>query len=93
MRGLALVRAAESPGAVLRLARLRRKVDLRIVPMPVPAQEGARDGVTVRGGAVVWFEVTSPVDAIVPVEDRRFAVSRASLRFTARQAEADRRSR
>ncbi|MFP8962392.1 slipin family protein [Streptomyces nanhaiensis] len=53
-----------------------RKVNLQIVTLPVPAQEGiSRDNVTVRVDAVVYFKVVDPVDAIVRVEDYRFAVS------------------
>ncbi|MFD9317611.1 slipin family protein [Streptomyces sp. NPDC060053] len=53
-----------------------RKVNMQIVTMPVPGQEGiTRDNVTVRVDAVVYFKVTSPADAVVRVEDYRFAVS------------------
>jgi regulator of protease activity HflC (stomatin/prohibitin superfamily) len=53
-----------------------RKVNLQIVTMPVPAQEGiTRDNVTVRVDAVVYFKVVNPTDALVQVEDYRFAVS------------------
>ncbi|MFF5721459.1 SPFH domain-containing protein [Streptomyces buecherae] len=53
-----------------------RKVNLQIVTLPVPAQEGiTRDNVTVRVDAVVYFKVVSPADAVVAVEDYRFAVS------------------
>ncbi|MEV6173594.1 slipin family protein [Streptomyces sp. NPDC051954] len=53
-----------------------RKVNLQIVTMPVPAQEGiTRDNVTVRVDAVVYFKVVDASDAIVQVEDYRFAVS------------------
>jgi regulator of protease activity HflC (stomatin/prohibitin superfamily) len=53
-----------------------RKVNLQIVTLPVPAQEGiTRDNVTVRVDAVVYFKVVDPTDAIVRVEDYRFAVS------------------
>ncbi|MEU1621553.1 slipin family protein [Streptomyces sp. NPDC008238] len=53
-----------------------RKVNLQIVTMPVPAQEGiTRDNVTVRVDAVVYFKVVNATDAIINVEDYRFAVS------------------
>jgi regulator of protease activity HflC (stomatin/prohibitin superfamily) len=53
-----------------------RKVNMQIVTMPVPAQEGiTRDNVTVRVDAVVYFKVVDATDAIVRVEDYRFAVS------------------
>ncbi|MEU6891230.1 slipin family protein [Streptomyces sp. NPDC046557] len=53
-----------------------RKVNMQIVTMPIPAQEGiTRDNVTVRVDAVVYFKVVDPANAIVAVEDYRFAVS------------------
>jgi regulator of protease activity HflC (stomatin/prohibitin superfamily) len=53
-----------------------RKVNMQIVTMPVPAQEGiTRDNVTVRVDAVVYFKVVDATYAIVQVEDYRFAVS------------------
>ncbi|GLF98566.1 slipin family protein [Streptomyces yaizuensis] len=53
-----------------------RKVSMQIVTMPVPAQEGiTRDNVTVRVDAVVYFRVVEPAEAIIAVEDYRFAVS------------------
>ncbi|MFW6689540.1 slipin family protein [Streptomyces sp. MAR4 CNX-425] len=53
-----------------------RKVNMQIVTLPIPAQEGiTRDNVTVRVDAVVYFKVVAPADAVVQVEDYRFAVS------------------
>ena len=70
-----------------------RKVNMQIVTMPVPAQEGiTRDNVTVRVDAVVYFKVTSPADAVVRVEDYRFAVSQmaqTSLRSIIGKSELD----
>lgn len=52
------------------------KINMQIVTMPVPAQEGiTRDNVTVRVDAVVYFKVVDPSDALVRVEDYRFAVA------------------
>ncbi|RST13050.1 slipin family protein [Streptomyces sp. WAC05374] len=52
------------------------KVNMQIVTMPVPAQEGiTRDNVTVRVDAVVYFKVVDAAAAIIRVEDYRFAVS------------------
>ncbi|MGW4822101.1 slipin family protein [Streptomyces sp. NPDC004227] len=72
--------------------RLHR-VSLQIVTMPVPAQEGiTRDNVTVRVDAVVYFKVTSPAEALVQVEDYRFAVSQmaqTSLRSIIGKSELD----
>ncbi|MET9502552.1 slipin family protein [Streptomyces sp. NPDC006622] len=70
-----------------------RKVNLQIVTMPVPAQEGiTRDNVTVRVDAVVYFRVVDPAAAIVNVEDYRFAVSQmaqTSLRSIIGKSELD----
>ncbi|MFM9371367.1 slipin family protein [Streptomyces sp. Da 82-17] len=53
-----------------------RKVNMQIVTMPVPAQEGiTRDNVTVCVDAVVYFKVVEADKAVVNVEDYRFAVS------------------
>jgi regulator of protease activity HflC (stomatin/prohibitin superfamily) len=61
-----------------------RKVNMQIVTLPVPAQDGiTKDNVTVRVDAVVYFKVLDPVQAIVGVENYRFAmlqVAQASLR-------------
>jgi regulator of protease activity HflC (stomatin/prohibitin superfamily) len=52
------------------------KVNMQIVTMPVPAQDGiTRDNVTVRVDAVIYFKVVDAADAVVQVEDYRFAVS------------------
>ena len=53
-----------------------RKVNMQIVTMPVPAQEGITcDNVTVRVDAVVYFKVVDAAAALINVEDYRFAVS------------------
>lgn len=53
-----------------------RKVNMQIVTMPVPAQEGiTRDNVTVRVDAVVYFKVVDAANALIRVEDYKFAVS------------------
>ncbi|HET6860054.1 MAG TPA: slipin family protein [Streptomyces sp.] len=52
------------------------KVNMQIVTMPVPAQDGiTRDNVTVRVDAVIYFKVVDAAEAVVQVEDYRFAVS------------------
>jgi regulator of protease activity HflC (stomatin/prohibitin superfamily) len=56
-----------------------RKVNMQIVTMPVPAQEGiTRDNVTVRVDAVVYFRVEEPVTAIVNVQNYLFAVEQVA---------------
>ncbi|MFF3499784.1 slipin family protein [Streptomyces sp. NPDC003247] len=70
-----------------------RKVNMQIVTMPVPAQEGiTRDNVTVRVDAVVYFKVVDPSAAVINVEDYRFAVSQmaqTSLRSIIGKSELD----
>ncbi|WLQ43681.1 slipin family protein [Streptomyces laculatispora] len=61
---------------VLPGAERLRKVNMQIVTMPVPAQDGiTRDNVTVRVDAVIYFKVVDAASAVVEVEDYRFAVS------------------
>ena len=56
-----------------------QKVNMQIVTMAVPAQEGiTRDNVTVKVDAVVYFRVIDPVRAVVNVEDYPFAVSQVA---------------
>ncbi|MDT8909415.1 slipin family protein [Amycolatopsis sp. PS_44_ISF1] len=56
-----------------------QKVNLQIVTMPVPAQDGiTRDNVTVRVDAVVYFKVVDPVLATVNVQDYRAAVGQVA---------------
>ncbi|MCP2309077.1 slipin family protein [Kitasatospora paracochleata] len=69
------------------------KVNVQIVTMPIPAQEGiTRDNVTVRVDAVVYFKVVDPVKAIVNVQDYKFAMSQVaqtSLRSIIGKSELD----
>src|SRR5215470_6852479 len=70
-----------------------QKVNMQIVAMAVPAQEGiTRDNVTVRVDAVVYFRVVDPVKAVVNVQNYTFAVSQqaqTSLRSIIGQSEMD----
>jgi len=72
--------------------RLRR-VNLQIVTMPVPSQEGiTRDNVTVKVDAVVYFKVVDPVRAVVSVQDYPFAVlqvAQTSLRSVIGKSDLD----
>ncbi|MCT4354089.1 SPFH domain-containing protein [Streptomyces sp. Je 1-79] len=73
-----LVNDVRQPGFTMIVPVVDRlhKVNLQIVTLPVPAQEGiTRDNVTVRVDAVVYFKVVDAADALVRVEDYRFAVS------------------
>jgi regulator of protease activity HflC (stomatin/prohibitin superfamily) len=87
--------AVRDPGLNLVLAGIDRlqKVNMQIVTMPVPAQDGiTRDNVTVKVDAVVYFNVVDPVRAVVNVEDYRFAVlqvAQTSLRSMIGKSELD----
>ena len=82
--GLALI----APGA----DRLH-KVNMQVVTMPVPAQEGiTRDNVTVKVDAVVYFKVFDPVRVVVHVQNYQAAiaqVAQASLRSIIGKSELD----
>jgi regulator of protease activity HflC (stomatin/prohibitin superfamily) len=81
------------------LARMRpigdrmQKVNMQIVAMAVPAQEGiTRDNVSVRVDAVVYFRVVDPIKATVNVQNYMFAISQqaqTSLRSIIGQSEMD----
>ncbi|MEV4140972.1 slipin family protein [Dactylosporangium sp. NPDC049742] len=83
------------PGLTLIVPLLDRlqKVNLQIVTMPVPAQDGiTRDNVTVTVDAVVYFRVTDPVRAVVNVQDYMFAVlqvAQTSLRSIIGKSDLD----
>ncbi|MEV7281939.1 slipin family protein [Streptomyces sp. NPDC093111] len=73
-----LVEGVRQPGfqMIVPMVEHMHKVNMQIVTMPVPAQEGiTRDNVTVRVDAVVYFKVVDAADALVRVEDYKFAVS------------------
>jgi regulator of protease activity HflC (stomatin/prohibitin superfamily) len=55
------------------------KVNMQIITMPVPAQDGiTRDNVTVRVDAVIYFKVSDPVRAAVDVQDYRSAIGQVA---------------
>jgi len=70
-----------------------QKVNMQIVAMTVPAQDGiTKDNVTVRVDAVVYFRVVDPIKATVNVQNYLFAVSQqaqTSLRSIIGQSEMD----
>ncbi|MCX4672770.1 slipin family protein [Streptomyces sp. NBC_01381] len=73
-----LQRIVRPPGFTMIVPVVDRlhKVNMQIVTMPVPAQDGiTRDNVTVRVDAVIYFKVVDAAEAVVQVEDYRFAVS------------------
>jgi regulator of protease activity HflC (stomatin/prohibitin superfamily) len=56
-----------------------RRVNVQVVTMPVPAQDGiTRDNVTVRVDAVVYYKVIDPIKAVVEVEDYAYAVAQVA---------------
>src|SRR5215467_10997446 len=70
-----------------------RKIDLRIVTIELPPQEGVtRDNVTVRVSAVVYFYVVNPTDAVNNVLDYYRAtvqIAQTTLRNVLGQSELD----
>ncbi|MFI6903870.1 slipin family protein [Nonomuraea sp. NPDC050394] len=69
------------------------KVNVQIVTMPVPTQEGiTRDNVSVRVDAVVYFRVQDPMRASIEVQNYLFAieqVAQTSLRNIIGKSELD----
>jgi regulator of protease activity HflC (stomatin/prohibitin superfamily) len=78
---------------IMPIADRLHKVNMQIVTMPVPGQEGiTRDNVTVKVDAVVYFKVLDPYLAIVNVQNYLFAVSQVaqtSLRSMIGKSELD----
>ncbi|HEY7780020.1 MAG TPA: slipin family protein [Ktedonobacterales bacterium] len=86
---------AKGPGlfwVVPMISRIR-KVDLRIVTIELPPQEGVtRDNVTIKVSAVVYFYVVNPNDAINQVMDYYRAtvqIAQTTLRNVLGQSELD----
>jgi regulator of protease activity HflC (stomatin/prohibitin superfamily) len=64
---------------IVPIADRLQKVNMQIVTMAVPAQDGiTRDNVTVKVDAVVYFRVIDPVKAAVNVQEYPFAVSQVA---------------
>jgi regulator of protease activity HflC (stomatin/prohibitin superfamily) len=84
-----------APGLTLLLPVADRlhKVNMQIITMPVPAQEGiTRDNVTVRVDAVVYFKVFDPMRVTVDVQNYESAigqVAQASLRSIIGKSDLD----
>jgi regulator of protease activity HflC (stomatin/prohibitin superfamily) len=70
-----------------------QKVNMQIVAMTVPAQDGiTRDNVSVRVDAVVYFRVVDPIKATINVQNYMGAISQqaqTSLRSIIGQSEMD----
>jgi regulator of protease activity HflC (stomatin/prohibitin superfamily) len=69
------------------------KVNMQIVTLPIPAQEGiTRDNVTVKVDAVLYYRVYDPVRVVVDVQNYETAigqVAQASLRSIIGKSELD----
>ncbi|MCV6987578.1 slipin family protein [Mycobacterium shinjukuense] len=73
--------AARGPGLTMLVPVADRleKVNMQIITMPVPAQDGiTRDNVTVRVDAVIYFKVADPVRAVVDVQDYKSAIGQVA---------------
>ncbi|WP_238008869.1 slipin family protein [Dactylosporangium sp. AC04546] len=87
--------ATRGPGLAMIMPAIDRmqKVNLQIITMPVPAQDGiTRDNVTVKVDAVVYFRVIDPIRATVNVQDYMFAVlqvAQTSLRSIIGKSDLD----
>ena len=70
-----------------------RKVNIQVITMLVPTQEGiTKDNVSVKVDAVVYFRVTDPVRASIEVQDYMFAVgqvAQSSLRSIIGKSDLD----
>jgi regulator of protease activity HflC (stomatin/prohibitin superfamily) len=86
---------ALSPGLAVLVPGADRlhKVNMQIVTLPIPAQEGiTRDNVTVRVDAVVYYRVVDPVKVVVDVQNYDTAigqVAQAALRSIIGKSELD----
>ncbi|MEU7985057.1 slipin family protein [Streptosporangium canum] len=78
---------------IMPVADRLQKVNMQIVTMPVPAQDGiTRDNVTVHVDAVIYFRVVDPMRVVVDVQDYEAAIRQvalASLRSIIGKSELD----
>ncbi|HTZ12272.1 MAG TPA: SPFH domain-containing protein [Mycobacterium sp.] len=87
--------SVRGPGLTLLMpiADRLQKVNMQIITMPVPAQDGiTRDNVTVRVDAVIYFTVADPVRVVVGVQDYVSAigqVAQTSLRSIIGKSDLD----
>ena len=73
---------AKGPGVILRFPVVDRlvKVNLRVEVVDIPAQAViTKDNVTIQVDAVVYFQVVDPVQAIIGVDNFRFASQRVAM--------------
>ncbi|HEU5348843.1 MAG TPA: slipin family protein [Ktedonobacterales bacterium] len=92
---LGRLKGAKGPGVfwIPPFISTMRKIDLRIITIELPPQEGVtRDNVTVRVSAVVYFYVVNPNDAVNNVLDYYRAtvqIAQTTLRNVMGQSELD----
>ena len=92
---LGRLKGAKGPGVfwIPPFISTMRKIDLRIVTIELPPQEGVtRDNVTVRVSAVVYFYVVNPSDAVNNVLDYYRAtvqIAQTTMRNVLGQSELD----
>jgi regulator of protease activity HflC (stomatin/prohibitin superfamily) len=88
-------RLAKEPGPRLLIPFVDKmtKVNMQVITMPVPAQDGiTRDNVSVRVDAVLYFRVIDPIRATVDVQNYQFAmlqVAQTSLRSIIGKSDLD----
>jgi regulator of protease activity HflC (stomatin/prohibitin superfamily) len=73
--------AVRGPGLtmLIPLADRLQKVNMQVITLPVPAQDGITcDNVTVRVDAVIYFRVEDPVRAAVDVQDYMSAIGQVA---------------
>jgi regulator of protease activity HflC (stomatin/prohibitin superfamily) len=76
-----VVETTREPGlnVIVPIADRLQKVNMQIITMPIPAQDGiTRDNVTVRVDAVVYFRVIDPVRVAVDVQDYQSAIGQVA---------------
>jgi regulator of protease activity HflC (stomatin/prohibitin superfamily) len=65
--------------ALIPIADRLQRVNMQIITLPVPAQDGITcDNVTVRVDAVIYFKVVDPVRAAVDVQDYMSAIGQVA---------------
>ncbi len=78
---------------VIPIFEVFKKVDLRIITQDIPRQEViTRDNIPVLANTVVYFKVERPEDAVIKIENYRYAVrqyTQAALRDTIGTMELD----
>ncbi|MBV8304315.1 MAG: slipin family protein, partial [Acidimicrobiia bacterium] len=92
---LGRVVGARGPGLIILVPALERmtKVNLQTVTLDLEPQDViTKDNVTISVNAVLYFRVVDPVNAVVAIQDYRFATNRiaeGTLRATLGQHELD----